>query len=175
MMVRPLYRFKLQIARAILLIISYSFLVTVIGCDAFVRKFTRKPKKIEKEEELVLVPKEYKVQARSNEELYQDYYIVWKSWSSELVDSLNSQSNRKKQVECIRYFIKNLENMKELLQEERQEILNTQLKELNKIKDKISVPNLNNSDFSMLKDQINIISRKIQRDFSYKKIKQWIK
>jgi Arc/MetJ-type ribon-helix-helix transcriptional regulator len=151
-------------------------MVTLGGCDAFVRKFTRKPKKEEKkEEEMVLVPQEYQPEGQFNQDLYRNYYIVWRSWHSELIDSLVVDGNHKKQIECIRYLIQNLENMRQLLKEQKQQILDNYLKELNKIQDKINQPNLNISDFSLLKDKLTIIQRDIQREFSYTKVKPWLK
>jgi len=54
---------------------------TLVGCDAFVRKFTRKPKTQEfPEEEMVLAPEEYEPIALSAAERYQQDFFFWKAW-----------------------------------------------------------------------------------------------
>ena len=58
-------------SKLFLLVTSYLLLVTTIGCDAFIRKFTRKPKKENlPKEELLIAPEEYKVPLMSKEDLY---------------------------------------------------------------------------------------------------------
>lgn len=58
-----------------LLFISF-LMVSLTGCEAFVRKFTRKPKDKMKTEELVLIPEEYKPPQLSKEEKYRDTFFL---------------------------------------------------------------------------------------------------
>ena len=63
------------------MVISYCLVFTLVGCDAFVRKFTRKPKTQEfPEEEMVLAPEEYEPIALSAAERYQQDFFFWKAW-----------------------------------------------------------------------------------------------
>ncbi|MCM8783080.1 MAG: hypothetical protein NC909_01600 [Candidatus Omnitrophica bacterium] len=63
-------------------IILLFFLLTFsfFGCDAFVRKFTRKPKKdTALQKEMVLVPEEYSSMFKDKEEQYRYYFSFWHS------------------------------------------------------------------------------------------------
>ncbi|MBM3255730.1 MAG: hypothetical protein FJZ08_05460, partial [Candidatus Omnitrophica bacterium] len=69
---------KSQIALAVTI---YLLLVSFLGCEAFVRKFTRKSKKEDlHREEMVLAPQEYQKPKLSKEEEYRQYLLYWKSW-----------------------------------------------------------------------------------------------
>src|SRR5512137_2667458 len=107
-----------HLIRMIRLCIAVFLIGALLGCDAFVRKFTRKRKKdVSTEEELVIVPQEYKTPGLSKSERYQQYYLFWKSWQDELSESLKSGTNRKKQISSAKEAIKNLELMQSLLQD----------------------------------------------------------
>ena len=148
--------------------------LSIVGCDAFTKKFTRKPKTQEAEPEMILTPVVYEPKIESNKNLYANYYVVWKSWYGELLDSMYPDLNHKKQLECINYVIQNLENMRNLLLEQKQKVLDEKLIQLNEIKEIIAAPNMN-LDFSSLRDRLDLIRRAIHKDFSYPKIEKWIK
>ncbi|MDI6606064.1 MAG: hypothetical protein QME65_02850 [Candidatus Omnitrophota bacterium] len=91
----------------------------LLGCDAFVRKFTRPPKKKSiSQEEMVLVPQEYT--NMDKEEVYRRYFVFWESWMDELINALELYPNYKKQVDCMERALKNLVYLKTLLNEEAQ-------------------------------------------------------
>lgn len=174
MMNHRLYRFQKHITQIILLVSSYSLLVTMLGCDAFVRKFTRKPKKDNlPREEMVLEPEEYQGSQMTKEELYRSFFIYWKSWHDELIGSLSSGTNHKKQIDCANEAIKNLESIKLLLSEEKGKKLDFYINQLRELKDKIT------NDFYGQRNAENRltaerIKRNILRDFSYTKIKDYL-
>ena len=91
------YRLPFKI---ILLATCYLLLATLIGCEAFVRKFTRKSKN-PVEEVMVLAPEEYKGPQQTKEELYRQYFLFWKSWQDELIESLLQNKSNKKKVNYI--------------------------------------------------------------------------
>ena len=83
----------------VVLILStiYYLLSTSLGCEAFRKKFVRKPKK-DKEVEVVVHTQEY-VSEYSTEETYKKYFLFWRTWHEELLSSLSAQDgNRKKHV-----------------------------------------------------------------------------
>jgi hypothetical protein len=89
--------------------------VSLAGCEAFARKFTRKPKTV-KTEELVLAPEEYKPPSRTPEEVYRGYFLFWKSWQDELINALaQDSSSRKKRIDCAQEALKNLTSMRDML------------------------------------------------------------
>ncbi len=146
----------------------------LIGCDAFVRKFTRKSKKENlPQEELVLAPEEYKGPKMDREDLYRQYFLFWNSWHDEFVASLSSDSNRKKQIECAEEAIKNLINLKPLLNEEKQKELDVYINRIKTLRDRIS-KDLYGGSVTANVQSAERIKRDILRDFSYRKIKDYL-
>ena len=149
-------------------------LVTTIGCDAFVRKFTRKSKKgNQPKEELVLVPEVYKPPRMTKEEVYRQYFLYWKSWHDELINSLSGGSSQKKQIDCANEAIKNLEELRKTLQESGQKRLDVYINQLKDLKKEITQDSYGN-DISVNRLTAEHIRRGIMRDFSYDKIKNYL-
>jgi hypothetical protein len=110
-----------QVAGFIIVLCAVFLTLNIVGCEAFVRKFTRKPKKDKiVKEELVLLPQEYAAPQMTNEELFQQYFLFWRSWQDELIESLSSwhSMNHKKQVSCAKEAMENLRQVAALLQGE---------------------------------------------------------
>ncbi len=143
----------------------------LVGCDAFVRKFTRKPKKENiPREEMVLMPEEYKSNL-TKEEQYRQYFLYWKSWHDELIESLSrTAANHKKQVDCTQEAINNLSNLRGLLNAETRKKLDAYINQLTDLKGLI-VKDLYSSDAANNLQKAERIKRAILRDFSYDKIK----
>lgn len=157
--------------KIVLLFTVCCLLFTSMGCDAFVRKFTRKPKKDkEKKEELVLVPVEYNTQKASKEDLYQQYYLFWVGWQEQFIDSLIYDTNRKKSIACASEAVSNLEQMWKLLKNEKQEELAVYIKQS---KDLVTAmendPYRSKVDYYL--DRASRLKTQIQKKFSFKKIK----
>jgi len=157
--------------KVLLLVTIYSLLVTLVGCDAFVRKFTRKPKKENLPvEEMVLVPQEYNGPQMTKEEQYRQYFLFWKSWHDELYESLLQKKSNKKQIDCTQEALKNLLNLKALLNENTQAKLEVYIASLREIKDLIADDIYGNKIYTYIRD-VEKIKRGILKDFSYTKIK----
>lgn len=150
------------------LIIAGFLVLELAGCEAFVRKFTRK-KKTAPEEELVLVPQEYKNTA-SPEAQYRDYFIFWKEEHEELIDALLQNKPMKKKVKSGQEAIKHLENMKMMLKEPSQQKLNDYIGRLSDILGGVERDSYGrNNDFYRVRAED--LERDIMRDYSYNKIK----
>ncbi len=166
-------RFRVQGSRfkVIILICSLCTLVLgLVGCEAFVRKFTRKPKNENlPKEEMVLAPEEYNGPGMTKEELYHQYFLFWKSWQDELINSLSAGANHKKQVDCTQEAIKNLINLKGLLHQERQKKLEIYISQLNDLKEHIA-KDLYGNNIAANRQSAEQIKRNILRDFSYNKV-----
>jgi len=150
-------------------IIIFILLIDLLGCEAFVRKFTRKKKKEDMAaEELVLAPEEYK-DTMTKEERYRQYFLFWKSWQDELIESLLQKKSNKKQVSCAQEAIKNLENLRQMLNTQMQKKLDVYINKMKTLKDSIAgdTYGANSSTFMEKADQIKM---NILRDFSFKKI-----
>ena len=157
-----------------ILIFGCWLLVSVLGCDAFVRKFTRKPKKENlPREEMVLEPMEYKGPEMSKEELYRQYFLYWRSWHDELIQSLSQNTNHKKQIECVNEAIKNIEQIKVLLNAEKQKQLDIYINQLNDLRDLVTKDIYGNNIIGN-RAIAERIKKNILRDFSYNKIKDYL-
>jgi len=152
----------------------YFLILNLIGCDAFVRKFTRKPKKDElPQEEMVLVPEEYKP-TMTKEDLYRQYLLYWKSWQDELIESLVNRGastyNYKKQLSCAEQAIKNLEQLKALLNEEKQKELDKYIVKMRNLQAEIR-DNSYPVELLTYRAAAERLRRAILRDFSFNKVK----
>lgn len=151
------------------------FLISnLLGCDAFVRKFTRKSKREKPAEEMVLVPEEYRPPQMTKEEVYRKYFLFWKSWHDELINSfMTSSVNHKKQIGCASEAIKNLELLRLTLQEKKQKELDIYINRLKDLKESVTQDLYGNN---MPENRLSAerIRRGILRDFSYGKIKNYL-
>jgi hypothetical protein len=153
-------------ANIVLLIGCCWLLFALLGCEAFVKKFTRKPKKPEVEETPVLVPEEYSLSDISTEERYRQYFLFWKSWQDELINVLGSSTSHKKRGDCIKEAINNLEELLPFLFEEKQKELDVYLERLRQLENDIN-QDIYGTKLSAHKNKAEILKRNILRDFSY--------
>lgn len=158
--------------RFILKVFAFYFLFfTLLGCDAFVRKFTRKSKKENlSEQEMVLVPQEYNNLNMTKEARYRQALLFWKSWQDELIGALLSGTSNKREVDCAKQAIKNLEELKLLLNQQKAKMLDYYITQMKKLKDSIEIDryNMQSSGYRMTAERLK---RAILRDFSLQKIK----
>lgn len=169
-----LYRFKPQVRHIILLATCYLLLATLIGCEAFVKKFTRKPKRFTVKEEPVLVPEQYSLSDISTEERYRQYFLFWKSWQDELITALGSSASHKKRKDCLKQAIRNLEEMRFLLFEEKQKELDVYLERLRHLTNEIN-QDIYGSRLTIHKGRAESLKRNILRDLSYPKVKNHLR
>jgi len=153
-------------ARIVLYVSCCWLLFALLGCEAFVKKFTRKPKEPETEETPVLVPEEYSLSDISTEERYRQYFLFWKSWQDELINALGSSASHKKRRDCIKEAIKNLEELLPFLFEEKQKELEVYLERLRQLENEIS-QDIYGARLSAYKSKAEILKRNILRGFSY--------
>ena len=152
----------------------YFLLFSLIGCEAFVKKFTRRPKRSTVKEEPVLAPEEYPLSDISTEERYRQYFLFWKSWQDELITALGSSDSHKKRQDCLKQAIKNLEEMRFLLFEEKQKELDVYLERLRHLANEIS-QDVYGSRLTVHKGRAESLKRDILRDFSFPKVKNHLR
>ena len=140
------------------------------GCEAVARKFTRKSKKEAPQEEMVLAPEEYQGLKMSKEELYRQYFLYWKSWHDELIQSLTDGKNRKKQIDCIEEELKNLYQLRSMLNSDMQGRLDTYINKVQDLKGSLA-RDIYGSDLADNRQRAERIRMDIFRDFPYPKIK----
>ena len=152
----------------------FCLLISVIGCESFARKFTRKSKKTGQAVEMVLTPEEYKGPNMTKEEIYRQYFLFWKSWQEELINAFVQRSSLKKRIDCGQEALKNLVNMRGLLVALAQKNLDAYIA---KTRDLISDMQ---SDIYGSNDNRNIqkaerLKADIQRVFIYPKIRNYLR
>lgn len=162
----------MKLARKFICIFLVFIIFTLFGCDAFVRKFTRKQKKEDLvKEEMVLAPEEYKGPQVSKEEQYRQYFLYWKSWHDELIEALLQKKTHKKQLDCADEAIKNLISLKSLLNENRQKNLDVYLDDFKDLRN--SIANDLYSNIAIFnRNHAERIKRDILQKFSFQDIKK---
>jgi len=146
------------------------FLINLTGCEAFVRKFTRKSKKDRAPEEMVLVPEEWTGPKMSKEEIYRRYYNFWQSWQEELVNVLTQKASLKKRVDCAQQSIKNLSGMRSMLSLTKQKQLDVYLNLMNNLLASIQADTYGTANNSN-RQKAERVKRNIMQYFSYPDIK----
>jgi len=149
-------------------------LITLTGCEAFTRKFTRKHKKTDQAVEMVLSPEEYKGPNMTKEELYRQYFLYWKSWQDELINAFTYKASLKKKVDCAQQALKNLVNMKMLLVLGAQKNIDAYISKLTDLLANIKSDLYGTNDHRNLQAAERIKSG-VQKGFLYPKIKNYLK
>ncbi|MCU0666811.1 MAG: hypothetical protein MUF05_06945 [Candidatus Omnitrophica bacterium] len=163
-------------SKSISLILVVAMVVPLLaGCDAFVRKFTRKKKPAEqKQEEMVIAPQEYVRPEISKVDQYRQYYLYWRSWQDELIESFNDRSNRKKQLSCIEEASKNLAGIKTLVGQKKQAKLDGYINDLAALGKDVGADYYGNN-ISFYRQTAEKIKRNVMKDFSYSQLKNDLK
>ena len=158
-----------MLIRFILIIV---LLINVLGCEAFVRKFTRKSKKDQEVVRMVVTPEEYPAPVVTKEEAYRQNFLYWQSWHDELITAL-SAGNQKKQVACADEAIKNLVELKKVLKSEQQAALDRYIVRLQQLRGAIALDyaftNINRN-----RQDAERIKRDIMQHFSIKHMKDFL-
>ena len=144
----------------------------MLGCEAFVRKFTRKPKN-EPQIEIVPAPVEYVAPFVSKEERYRRSYLYWQSWHDELIEALTHSTNHKKRIDCIEQVIKNLVQLRDMVSQEGRKKLDSYLTQVNELMKDIK-DDIYGSNTASERMRAERLERNIRRDCVYGKMKGFI-
>lgn len=164
----------MRIKKALCFILFGFLLLDLVGCESFVRKFTRKSKKSDQAVEMVLVPQEYKGPNLTKEELYRQYFLYWKSWQDELINALTQKANLKKKVDCAQQALKHLVNMKMLLVPEARKNFDQQIARSNDLLSSMQSDIYGSNDARNAR-AANLNKANIEKDFIFPKIKNYLK
>jgi len=161
--------------RYVFLFLVYFALVWLfLGCDAFVRKFRRKPKQDFTQKEMILVPEEYPSLFANPEDAYRQYFSFWQAWHMEFINSLKESSSHKKKIFCLNEAIKNLNLLKDLLKLEKQQDLDKYIHKLEELKAELS-KDIYTMRVNWYTQRAETIKKEIFVNFSYPKIKGCLK
>ena len=153
---------------AVIMIICVA--VTLVGCDSLQKKFTRKKK------ETKPIPRLYQIKKydiKPSVALYSKHYAYWQSWMSELLQDLGQ--NSKKDVRSVEEALNQARSMQSILVQEKADQLEKQIKEIEEAKDVIVREELSQFNKSQVLMTLERADRTIKRDFSAKKIKDYIR
>lgn len=164
----------MKVKSAFYFLLTISLLLNTIGCESFVRKFTRKNKKSAQPVEMVLAPEEYKGPQMSQEELYRQYFIYWQSWQDELINALTQRSSLKKKVDCAQEALKNLVNMQSRLLPQAQKNFDPTLSRFRELLANLKNDLYGSRDSSFRQEAVQLKAN-VQRDFAYAKIRNYLK
>jgi hypothetical protein len=152
------------------------FLMSISACQTLRRKFTRKPKKqIQSQEEPIVAFEEYPQFISSQEQQYKYYFSLWKSWHLETIELLKAGSNRKRLLSSLKEEVENLKNLKAFINPPKQKELFDYILSLEEIKDSFLNSRLSEAKIYQYKMKLESLGRQIERKFSYRKIKPWLK
>ena len=143
--------------------------VSLVGCDAVQKKFTRK-KKTTKRPRIYQVKKYEKV---PTPELYNKHYVYWETWSSELIELLGQ--NHKKDVRCIEEIVGQLKDMQNILVPEKGEELQVHIDRMEDIRSTIKRGGMSFATQASIKQTLEREDRAIKRNFITSKVKSYIK
>lgn len=147
-------------------------ILVLSGCDAFVRKFTRKPKKDDvNPSQVVVYPHEYTPPQMSKEERYRNSTMYWKAWQDELLNALADNRSQKKKLDCIEQALKNLQEMRAMLNIQKQKELDRLIERMLTVQSRIkSDPYGRDDRFNRI--QSENLKRDILQHFSYFDVKE---
>ncbi len=147
-----------------------SIILNLTGCEAVRKKFTRKKK------EPVKMPRIYQVkiyEKKPSPELYKKHYAYWVSWQSELIRVLGQ--NHKKDVRCIEEIMGNLNDMRNILINEKGDVLAPHIEKMEKVKDLIFKEDLTQANKDYVRRTLEREERFIKKEFVFDKVKDYLK
>ena len=150
--------------------------LSLCGCEAFARKFTRKQKKEDKPQEMmVLKPQAYPDTKVDSKDAYQQYFMFWKSWHEELIDNLSDEPpSMRRQLDSVKEAVNNLSEMQKLLSGDKYARAGEYLVSMNSLKSDIA-KDLYYSNTWSLRRQAEDLKNRIERDLQYKQVKDELK
>ncbi|MCK4464000.1 MAG: hypothetical protein KAU58_06780 [Candidatus Omnitrophica bacterium] len=152
------------------LVVVCVFVPALSGCAGLRRKFVRKrtSKKTSPHyhriEKYTVVP---------SIELYTKHYIYWRSWHREIIELLGE--NTKKDKRCIREMIGSLEDMKSMLVDKKEDMLDGHIQILKNIENDINKGALTLATRTRIRRTLEKEFKLIKINFSYRKMEPFIR
>lgn len=144
--------------------------MSLAGCDAVQKKFTRKKKAVPKKPKIYQLKKYEK---KPTPELYNKHYVYWQTWSAELIELLGQ--NHKKDVRCIEEMVSQLKDMQHILVKEKADELQVHIDRAQEVRDTIARGAMSFATRTSVKGTLEREDRAIKRNFITSKIKNYIK
>jgi hypothetical protein len=160
---------KKIILKSVSIAVSLGLLVSLSGCAALRKKFTRKKK------EVVQKPlyRVRKYDTKPSSALYEKHYIFWVSWHKKLIEELGK--NRKSDLRSMREITKNLNDMTILLVDEKALSLKAHIEGLAKVEAIMEQGNMTKTGEVRIRRIIEKEQKAIKREFSPSKMADYIR
>jgi len=152
-------------------ILLLAVLMTLTGCESLRRKFTRRTRRNAKQEEMIIVPRDYSEHPFPNDVLYQQYFTYWKAWNQEWIGSLNDRNSIKKILSCGEQTLANIEKMGSYLQEEKKKELDVYIEKTRALTEEIGThKNLLPSQYTGFRYRAERLLKAVHRAFSMRHV-----
>ncbi len=110
---------------------------------------------------------------RWNRDLYRRHFLFWRGWSQELERDLGSNAKRERQD--LRETSRHLESMRAYLTGEPAEKLDTHLRDLEQVRERLSLPSRSASDNAILAREIARMNAAVARECSFERVQPFLK
>lgn len=152
------------------------FCVSSMGCETLKKKFTRKRRRPEAQEVMIVSPRDYSSHPFPAEVLYKQYFVYWKSWQQELVSNIGDRASHKKIVDCAEQALVNLRKMSAYLDDAKAAELATYILEMEALKAEIvEAKNFPDARLNSLRYKAERILSNVSRKFDRTKMKDFIR
>ena len=151
--------------RSVITITAIFLAVSLTGCDALQKKFTRKntaPKK----------PRFYQIKKytkKPSPELYKQHYAYWSSWQEEMMQFIGQ--NHKKDERAIEEAIGHLKDMQNILIPKKAEEMQPYIEKMEGVRAIIFRGELSFANVDSVRNTLEREDRAIKREFCYSKVK----
>jgi hypothetical protein len=164
---------RLRCTQTLILFFVLCSLFSVCGCEAFRKKFVRKPKK-EKEIKVIVRTQEYEY-PYTVVVAYKNYYLYWRTAHEQLYQLLSSQDdNRKKRIFTAKRVVDNLLQMQQLLLPEKRSKIEGYIAELNKIVQQLARYKLTRLQKLRIRNTLDRQRKQIQKELHYRNIQDYL-
>ena len=157
-------------------VLVLALLLTLSGCEALRRKFTRKKSRRKTQETMIVAPRDYSKHPFPNDVMYQQHFTYWKAWNQEWVSSLHDQDSRKKIISCGEQTLANLEKMASYLVEEKKGELDVHIAKTRALQEDIAAHrSLLPSQYTSYRYRAQRLLRVVNRNFDMHHVKDAIR
>ncbi len=151
--------------KMVIAVIAIFLVVSLTGCEAVQRKFTRKKTTVKK-------PRFYQLKKytkKPSPELYKQHYAYWASWQEELIQSIGQ--NHKKDTRAIEEAIGHLKDMQNILIPKKAEEMQPYIENMEGLRAIIFRGDLSFASKDSVRSTLEREDRTIKREFCYNKVK----
>ena len=146
------------------------------GCEPLRKKFRREKKKDKIVQEIpVLEPVDYPAETHTPQELYKQHYSLFQVWFKELIEAVSDQDiSRKRQLYLLNQTILQLQEINNLMTEEKQENFSKKLDKLNRVKKDLEAP-VSTRSMSSLVRELESLEKDLRDEYSFRNMQNSLK